>query len=481
MKKLLLLSLIASSPLVGEQPHATFIPRPVSSFSLITDVLSAPPEEPAGRRVLSCSHTLFLQDSGYASKSAPFFLGNKNKSIAIREDELGDINSDWFHIESESGAPYVSALTVAPQRSTIGVCMRAQFLLDDLLKGLWFAAVVPVLHTTHTLNVSEKLSPTTRVSVDSQFSSVVPALDWDNWRAGKWSSAAQSRVGVDDITFQMGINIDGPLHSVQQFTIDCLLPVSDRPTGQYLFEPLVGSQGSVGLGGSVRAAVPLLHLFENCTLSYVSHLSYRYHFSTVQNRLFDLKGQPFSRFLVYMDTDLLPSITNVAIKASNGPNFFLRDTTVKPGATGQTISALRLSFRDKFTVNGGYLYWWRTAEQVAFAGPQDRAFAVPSPQGLSTGDSPAPVWLTGAQITDSFSVLDRAISTSPALVQDVEFDLDSGAMRQVDSHTIFVDFCGSFIGDMVSCNFRLGGGYEFGASPAVLDSLHMWCGLGITI
>lgn len=464
-----------------EQPRTIFIPRPFSSYVLYTDGFSLlASHDKNHKRVLLFGHSAMYQESFKENKCAPFFLGHDRKEITVDQGEDGDLNSDWFHIDSQEGSTYKSTISVMPRRTAAGVCLRAQYIMDDLLEGLWLALAAPLVHVTHQLNPCEIKSSGTLVDSSSQFSSVLSCLDWDNWRAGKWSQESQSLTGFDDITCQLGFDMDGPLGSLQQVALELVLPVGGRPTGQYLFEPLIGSQGAFGLGCSIKTIAPIMELGFGVSLAYVGFLGYRYHTQTQQPRLFDLKGQPFSRYFVYMDTALAPNITNVALKASNGGNFFLRDALVVPGATGQSITGLELKYK-QHRLNVGYLYWWRAAEQVTFAAPLDRTFAVPSPQGISLDESGQQLWLTGPQIRDAFSIHDAAVSTAPSVVHDVEFDIDSGAMPHVASSTLFLDYNGSFIHDVATCTLRMGAGYEFASAPAVLDSIHVWCGIGITL
>jgi len=467
--------------LYADQPHTVFIPRSLSSSALYTDGFSfLARSDTQYNRALLLGHTIVYQDSYNGSKCAPFFFGGDKKSIVVDESEEGDLNSHWFHIESAEDCLYKSTISIAPQRSTMGVCIRAQYFLDQCLKGLWVGVALPVMKVTHTLNPFEDKRATTLVSADSQFGSVVRALDWDNWRAGKWSSQEQSTTGIDDVVAQLGIDINGPMGSQQQLALELVVPVGERSTGQYLFEPLIGMQGSFALGASLKTSAQVFKLNDDCQLFYLGHVGYRYYTCCNQSRLFDNKGQPFSRYLVYMDTELRANDTNVALKASNGTNFFLRDCQVTPGANGQSMTAFQFRMW-RHHVNVGYMFWWRVAEQLAFAAPMDRTFAVPSPQGLSADDTPVQVWMTGPQITDRYLAVDPAVSTNPAVAQDIEFDIDSGAMPYVASHTLFVDYSSSFVHDSLTCTIRVGGGYEFSSIPAVLDTLHVWCGIGITI
>ena len=240
--------MIGVSMLQADQPRTVFIPRSFSSSALYTDGFAfLTKRETQHNRALLLGHTMIYQDTFNGSRSAPFFFGGEKKSLVVAEDETGDLNSQWFHIESAEDTSYKSTLTVNPHRSAVGVCIRAQYFLDQCLKGLWAGVALPVVHVTHTLNPVELKKSTTSAAPTSQFNSVTSALDWDNWRAGKWSSVSQDATGVDDIVTQIGLDIDGPMGSLQQLALELVLPIGIRSTGQYLFEPLIGMQGSVGL------------------------------------------------------------------------------------------------------------------------------------------------------------------------------------------------------------------------------------------
>ena len=107
----------------------------------------------------------------------------------------------------------------------------------------------------------------------------------------------------------------------QRVYLELSIPVGGYPTGQYLFEPLIGSAGSFGVGGGAASVIPLFESKNGLQIMFINQVHYRYHFSTRQRRTPDIKGQPFSRYIVLMDTGLATNVTNVAMKAANGVNF----------------------------------------------------------------------------------------------------------------------------------------------------------------
>lgn len=463
---------------VGDHSHSIFMPHPVSSNLLYTGGhrLMAPLDDPQDSSLI-VEHSVLYQQATDTDKNIPFFFGKGKQSLRVDEGEAGDLNPQWFNIASTDDSTYKSRLFIKPERELHGVVLRVQHGLGAVCNGMWAALSVPIMTVTHRLNPSESKDSTTVTSDETLFGSMPTALDWDNWRANKWSSVPQSYTGADDVTMQCGITLKGPRESTQRFYLEIALPVGSRPTGQYLFEPVVNGGGHFGLGLGISTVAPVYTFCDEFHFMYVTQAQYRYHFAGKQQRTPDLKGQPFSRYLIYMDTDLTPNVTNVSLKAANGVNFFTRDVVVTPGATGQSMNALQFRYKGH-TINTGYLYWWHAAEQVHFEHAPLRTFAVPSPKGL-IGDAQA--WLPSPRIENVFSAADASATTSAAVLHDIEFDMDSIAMPHTASHTLFLDYNGRFTFDWVTLSPRAGFAYEMADNCAALSSWHLWVSMGVTL
>jgi hypothetical protein len=267
------------------------------------------------------------------------------------------------------------------------------------------------------------------------------------------------------------------MNSTQRVYAELAVPVGSYPTGQYLFEPLIGNSGGFGVGGGTASVVPLFQFWGSVQAVFLNQMQYRYHFSSRQLRTPDLKGQPLSRYFIMMDTSLTPNITNVAMKAANGPNFFTRDMLVTPGATGQSVSALELRWK-KQALSMGYAYWWRAAEQIAFAQAPLRQFAVPSPKGL-IGSVHA--WLPSPRISDRFTTADPSATVNAAVINDIEFDMDSVAAPHTASHSLFVRYTGQFNVGIGTVAASAGAAYEIADNCAAMSTWQVWGGIGLTV
>ena len=476
---LLLITLFSCSLSAGvsSQPHSFFMPRPISARSLLVNGSSfTMPAHSRQDSSISVEHTGFYLRSTNEEEAVPYFLGKGKTSLRVDESQSGDLNSDWFHILSATGKTYKSHIRVHPEREVWGVTLRMQQSLGEVYDGLWAAVSVPFVQVNHHLNVTETLDDAASVATTSTFTSVIKTLDWNNWRAGKWSEKSQTVSGTDDMCMQVGINLSGPLESTQRVYTELSVPVGSYPTAQYLFEPIIGSAGSFGLGGGIASTIPLIKGRDGINIMFLNQVHYRYHFSVRHQRTPDLKGQPFSRYLILMDTGLIANDANVGTKAANGVNFMTRECVVTPGATGQSLNGLELRVRGH-AISMGYSYWWRAAEQVSFAKAPLRSFATPWKDGLVGADQ---AWLPAARIEDSFIETDPSKTTNAAKLYDVEFDMNSAAAPHTASHTIFGRYIGRSETSIGTFSINLGAAYEISDNCAALSSWQVWGGFGIT-
>lgn len=461
---------------LSEQPRSFFQPRPLSAYTLINagTMFTVPPHE---QNTMSIEHTFFSIDSVSSSDNVEYFFGKGKSSLRVDETESGDINSQWFHLQSADGFDYKSKLYISPGRYVWGINLRMQQELGRLYEGLWAAVTVPFCQVKHSLRPYEVQDALTVVADGASFTNMLHVLDWDNWRAAKWSQKTQTITGVDDITLQVGITLSGPMNSTQRVYAEIGVPVGGRETGQYLFEPLTGSPGGLGLGGGTASVIPLFNVTDNLQLFLINQMQYRYHFSSRQLRTPDLKGQPFSRYYILLDTDLSPNITNVLMKGANGPNFLTREMNVAPGATGQSVTTLECRWR-KHALSLGYAYWWRAAEQVSFVRASSRQFAVPSPKGM-IGSVAA--WLPSPRITDKWTADDASATVNAAPWYDIEFDMESVAAPHTASHTLYLQYTGRLSSVVGLFDVNVGGAYEIAENAAAFSTWQVWGGIGFTV
>jgi len=472
------LALVALSAQTWQEAHTIFMPRPVSSNLLLTkgrDELMSMEDTPGNTQAQRLvSHTLFYQESYNGANVVPFFFGNRRTQLRIDESGAGDVNPTWLHTRGADSTPYKSTLKMKPEREVCGVVLRVTQALPTFHKGAWMRIIMPLIKVTHHLHLTETLDSEVTMSSTSTFQKVTEALDWNNWSGGKMSTTSQKRSGMDDALLQVGITV--PSHKDKNrysYYLELAMPVGDRPTGQYVFEPILGSAGHFGFGGGINSCFSL-GMFSGIAVNWRSHMQYRFLFSHTQRRTPDLKGHPFSRFLVYMDTSQGVS-DNYIYKAGNGVNFFTRDVTVLPGSTGQSNNSLVFSY-NHHTFSLGYNGWWRSSEQVKFKAALLRSFAVPAKKALVGGKQH---WLPSPLIKEKYDSADTSANAAAPAVQDNEFNMASIAHPRTASHTLYASYRGLFEWGATLVQASCGGAYEIAGNRAALSSYLVWATLGL--
>ena len=451
------------------------MPRPVSADLLLMheghNLSDCEHEE---QSALSLSHTPFYRHSDKGDDIAPYFFGDSKTSLVFDQEGKGDVHPRWVSAFAKDGESLKSTITMNPKRSTWGVVFRMTQKFPALHEGAWVRAILPLVEVTHKLNLSESVTGTKHN--DATFGTITEALNFDNWRAGKWESASQTTRGLDDVLLQAGITVGEK--SKQTYYLEACLPMGNRPTAQYLFEPLIGSAGHAGIGGGIQSNFPLMK-WGDVQCAFVSHLHYRYLFTSVQQRTLDLKNQPFSRFLLFLDT--IQAIGNsYEMHGGNGVNLFTRDVVVDPGATGQGMQALSFTYKNhEFRL--GYGYWWRTSEQILLHGSVQREYAVPVKASAVSGKQwlPSPLvkegWTTKGETAAGVDIE----TDTPDAVTDNELDMASGAAPFTASHTLSASYNGRFVWNDAAFVLGLGGSYEMAYNTASLNNYCLWATLGL--
>ena len=478
MKRVVLLALacmiFASASAVDDAFARTYFqPRPQSMYGVLMHdaprLLQAP--QPGKQSPLfSLSHSLFYHQSNATQHLLPYFFGGKKKSLLIDEKETGDINPNWLDIRGKTGKEYTSTLTMSPQREVYGAVLSMTQAVPAVHDGAWLRLTVPVCKVRHDLRLTEAVKSGSEVdTTGSGFTSVAASMDAENLRAARINSTPLTLWGVDDVLLHAGITMRlGSGGGNMQWYLEGALPVGQRPSATYLFEPVQGSAGHGGLGIGMRTVMPLA---ENqfTTLSFCSHLHYRVMTAATQLRTLDLKGHQFSRYLVYMDSTQ-GSGDNFSSKAARGANFFTREMQVSPGGQGQSMQGLLLSFgaEKQHSLHLNYTYWWRMAEQITFKRAADRTFAVPE-YGTTTG-----TWLPSPLINEVFVGSDASAVPEVAIVYDNELNLSSAAAPQTASHLITGGFETTMATEYCQFQLHLAAACELAENRAMLDAWSLW-------
>jgi len=301
---------------------------------------------------------IFVQQSvrNKNNKPACYFLPGNKKSAAVREDGSGDIGSLWLKVIAPVGQLYSSTISLCPQTTKVGSYFdyHQNF---KCIKNLWLDVKFAVYQTTNKLNPKEVLANNTVQGTLPGAATALEYLGSDELKYGKISKCKLERVAFDDIEVKLGYNLMCNGCSQLGFYGSMLIPISPKPSAEFLFDAQVGrSHWGLGLGlNGLYKAIDK----ENRTLALMLDASYQYLFARTEKRSLDLTANgEWSRYLRVVQKSA-PGISFPAI------NFFTQNIKVEPRGVFNLWIAAHYQHCD-WHFEGGYNLWARQSEKLCF-------------------------------------------------------------------------------------------------------------------
>jgi hypothetical protein len=191
------------------------------------------------------------------------------------------------------------------------------------------------------------------------------------------SNRKTRKVGVADIQFGVGWDFCHTESYGVSVALQASAPVGTEPRGQYLFEPVIGNSHLWEFGMNLQGAY---HLWQRCHKSgdnvqgvwVYGHVAGTHLFKNKQKRVFDLKGRPWSRFILAERLGLPSSVGNDSVLANAqfqsefSPLANITALDVDVYSTIQADALLALSYiHDAWTIDFGYNFWGRSRERIS--------------------------------------------------------------------------------------------------------------------
>lgn len=285
---------------------------------------------------------------------------------------------------------------------------------DDCLNGLFFAIHAPITWTKWELNATESVEDKGSLGyVEGYFTSeavangtlldgeqgalqfladgAAPTLDanttFNPLGCCKFSrcdceSSCNTKTRLSDIEATLGWNIfcDDDHHF--GVSVKASAPTGNKPCGDLLFEPIVGSGGHWKLGAGFTHHKMLWESEDQDRSLGVWIEGTAWHlFETCQTRCFDLCGKPNSRYALAMRVDganataaALQGVRGQSVNGTLATSIFAREYTPVANLTKQTVNvsvplegslAIKFAYAcNNFEFDLGYEYWGRSCEKI---------------------------------------------------------------------------------------------------------------------
>lgn len=463
------LPLLLICSLYGES-HSLLVPRSIShnaTYELGLDnyhIYHHGNKKPA----FSFYATPFYTQSTNDNALAQYFLPGHASSLNIQENGSGNVGSLWLNLIAEPGLYYSSTVKISPVRKAVGSYFYARLDMDGLLpdahwaiKNIWFSTSFAAMKVEHRLKVRESLTGDMVYGTLSGITTGIEALNNPTWTAGKFSTSTLSQSGVDDIQMKLG---DNYFFNKEQSHIGLYLvgsiPTGNKPTGKYIFEPLVGTKHwavGAGLNGDFS-----LYKEDQSQLSLMLDAKYRYLFSGTERRSFDLAANgDWSRYLLVVNE-------NATSLSMPGINVATTEVNVTPRSQIESWLGLHYEFF-QWNIEAGYNLWWRASDKISGEVDFPPNTGIYDIAGAVGG---TPVSASEANISEAAMGPNIAPSDT-VFTPSTKLKLSSGEQPSALVNGLYL--ATSYNNNNLRCPFLcgVGGGYEF-ASANTLAQWSLW-------
>jgi hypothetical protein len=246
------------------------------------------------------------------------------------QEDTHDILAQNFNITT-TNHDFASKICFEPHHSFIGTALNYKQSLnyyDDW--GFWFDMTFPIVHVRNHIHICEEIIHQGQ-PIPGSPTSITQAFMQDCWKFGKIAPHPLKKTGLADMEVRFGY--DSVYHDKCRYGsfFGIIFPTGNKPEGEFVFEPIVGSNGHWGItwGSSFE-----ITLWDNNNSSLITSLQIKsvYLFENTQIRSFDLIDKQWSRYIKVFTS---PNATAPV----PGINVFTRPMKIRPRGSAQVNAA----------------------------------------------------------------------------------------------------------------------------------------------
>lgn len=323
----------------------------------------------------SCDRTLLIQGCNVSGTRNPNALAAGN--FFLPEDFSSEVRFD-------------------PSIRNVNVNLDFYIGLDEWLCGSYFRIHGPITNTRWDLDLCESVkaegtavaagvlapSAVTRDQLYKDFAeyaggnrdlgSPVDSVKFNPLRAGRMRSCDESKTGFADLRFEFGWNFLQCEDYHLGLNLQAAAPTGTKKRSCFLFDTLIGNDKAELGGGLTAHYVFWRSEDEGCSFGFYFDASVTHLFESTENRVFDLKGKPLSRYM--MASKFKTPVVDLQ-GTSNNPtsqfageyapvaNLTARDVDVSIGAQGDVVAMFNYSWCG-WSFDLGYNFWGRSCEKI---------------------------------------------------------------------------------------------------------------------
>jgi hypothetical protein len=391
------------------------------------------------------------------------YVSEYNNSVDANRVNSVDLEARNFNIETNNGT-FASQIIFEPEQQVAGlgiIYWQPISVFENGNPRFWFQLSAPFEVVRNRVGMTENIINDGGGAVDAigldggpRVDSMSAAFEQSTWQYGKIidNCCWLKKSGIADIEFKLGYNATCSERAQTYGYLGMVIPTGNKPTGEYLFEPMVGNNGHWGLmfGGHMSFTI-----WSDCTdvqhrVSVEYDLNTRFLFSNHQVRTFDLYDKSWSRYMeMYANQGqaVAAAVAQDPRAGTSGINLMTKCVEVYAHFSTMINTALIYQWHH-LMLEGGYNAYARQAEEICACFDDEAAIKDISGQGntniLRTMRYNAPCAAIAVDNYAAFPVADIDINSAchPACIAHTIY----GALEYVGNHphNPLIGFFGSY-------------------------------------
>ncbi|MBU1007547.1 hypothetical protein KKA53_00505 [Candidatus Dependentiae bacterium] len=420
------------------------------------------------------------QDFIWVLDRQPLATGLNEEALLLDQDFI------IHDFENQVTDPLAVRGVLRPRHTSYGLRLDYHQKLDKLAKGLYVKVSAPLVHVKNKIDVcytgtnKETTLPysTTKVKLSNYLGGNLAITGTQEKLCKAKICGSNDESGIADIEVTLGYNFLYKEHKHCGVYASLTIPTSDTPTGEWLFEPVIGHAGHWAIGLGIDSAFELWQHGEK-SLEFIGALHYKYVLNKTEMRTLGFKypcgegdtdPNVVAGKFVPMGWYMLGGQVG---KAGTFPlaNVLTQRVGVEPGSQLELLASFAFNWGN-FTFDLGYNLFAKERESVMLKNCTwtDQTYAIADPSyDPSAAFAVGNIWNPANISADANKWINKK-----------DLVTDTATTPVYVTHKIFSGFGYSWHGWDYPLTGGIGASWEFGqGTNAVLDGYALWAKLGI--
>jgi len=295
------------------------------------------------------------QQSTHNQKTTHYFLAEHRNEISIAGDntpqkETREFRAEWIGLPDD----FFAVFTIKPKQKQDGVSIEWIQALSKFTNASWLEnSYVRILLPFYSARNQVEFESTGNTAP-----ALLQAFGNPAWLYGHIIDNVQHKTALAKVELGWGARLEVEERLTLLYEFMLAIPTGNKQNAETLFQPVVGSNKHVEIGGRFCVDYNLCEIDSRLQVHFFADLQGTLYVKNHQHRTIDLKNKPLSRYLLFNKKTTEPADINIP-----GVNVLTRKCSVRPYMIADCSVGLSF-FCDNFCWEFGYNVWGKPQERV---------------------------------------------------------------------------------------------------------------------